>query len=96
VTPEQITDLAAEIHERTRVTSRRQLTDPQSIAAIVAVCVVLVSAVSAWAATTTRLDSTAEMVTEVRDDLRELRRDVASEGDLLRLEERVQHLERQP
>jgi len=96
MTREEIADLAAEIHERTRATSRRNITDPQSIAAIVAVCVVLVSGVSAWASTRTRLDSTAEMVTEVRDDLREMRSTLATEGDLLRLESRVQHLERQP
>ena len=95
MTDAELEALAETIISKTQAGARVNLRDPQTMAAIAAVACVLFGAVSAWATTTTRLDSTALMVEEVRDDLRSMRVTIATESDLLRLEERVLVLERE-
>jgi len=92
MTETEIEQLAETLIQRTAARARVSWSDPQAIGAMVAVAVVLVSAVSGYASTQERLEATVSMVGEVRDDVRAMREEVSG---IDALEVRVEHLERQ-
>jgi hypothetical protein len=93
MTETEIEKLAETLIQRSTERARVRWNDPQALAAMVAIAVVLVSAVSGYASTQERLEATVTMVEEVRDDVRAMRGEVSG---IDALEVRIQHLERNP
>lgn len=94
MTDAELEALAKTIIERTSVRPRIDFRDPQTMFAAVSLLLLLLGVAMAWGATTTQLDTTIDLVNGLGDELRDMRLSLARQDDLLRLEQRVQHLER--